>query len=41
MNLFTKVTIAYGPSIYNKDAIAVSASDASEVNTLQNNLLVQ
>ena len=41
MDLLTKVTIACGPSIYNKDASTVSASDASEVKTLRNNFLIK
>lgn len=41
MYLLTKVTIACGPSIYNKDASTVSASDASEVKTLRNNFLIK
>ena len=41
MGLLTKVTIASGPSIYNKDASTVSASDASEVKTLRNNFLIK
>lgn len=31
MDLLTKVTVACGSSIYNKDASTVSASDALEV----------
>lgn len=41
MDLLTKITIACGPSIYNKDASTVSASDASEVKTLRNNFLIK
>ncbi len=36
MELLTKVTIACGPAIYNKDASTVSAYDTSEIKTLTN-----
>ena len=41
MDLLTKVTIACGPSIYNKDASTVSASDTSEIKTIRNNFLIK
>jgi hypothetical protein len=41
MDLLTTVTIDCRPSIYNKDASTVSASDASEVKTLWNNFLIK
>lgn len=41
MELLTKVTIACGPAIYNKDASTVSGSDASEIKTLRNNFLIK
>ena len=41
MDLLTKVTIACGPYIYNKDASIVSASDPSEIRTIRNNFLIK
>ena len=41
MDLLTKVTIACGPSIYNKDASTVSVFDASKVKKLRNNFLIK
>lgn len=41
MDLLTKVTIGYGPSIYNKDASTVSGSDPSELETIRNNFLIK
>lgn len=41
MDLLTKVTIGCGPSIYNRDASTVSASDAGELATVKNNFLIK
>ena len=41
IELLTKVTIACGPAVYNRDASAVSASHASEIKTLRNNFLIK
>jgi hypothetical protein len=41
MALLTKVTIGCGPAIYNADAQTVSASDASELETVKNNYLIK
>ena len=41
MDLLTKVTIGWGPSIYNKDAATVSGSDESELATVKNNFLIK
>ena len=41
MDLLTKVTIGCGPSIYNADASTVSASDASELDTVKQNFLIK
>ena len=41
MDFLTKVTIGCGPSIYNRDASTVSASDASELETVKKNFLIK
>ena len=41
MALLTKVTIGCGPSVYDKDASTVSASDASELATVKANFLIK
>lgn len=41
MDFLTKVTIGCGPSIYNRDASTVSASDKSELETVKNNFLIK
>ena len=41
MDFLTKVTIGCGPSIYNRDASTVSASDQSELDTVKNNFLIK
>ena len=41
MDLFTKVVIGLGPSIYNADAETVSGSDQSELDTVKNNYLIK
>ena len=41
MNLLTKVTINFGPSIYNNEASMVSSSDPAERYTTRNNLLMK
>jgi hypothetical protein len=41
MDLLTKVTIGYGPSIYNDDASVVAGSQESELETVKNNFLVK
>jgi len=41
MDFLTKVTIGCGPSIYNRDASTVSASDASELKTVKKNFLIK
>ena len=41
MDLLTKVTIGCGPSVYDKDASTVSASDASELATVKANFLIK
>ena len=41
MALLTKVTIGCGPSVYDKDASTVAASDAAELETVKNNFLVK
>ena len=41
MDLLTKVTIGCGPSIYNKDAETIAASDPNELGTVKNNFLVK
>lgn len=41
MALLTKVTVACGPSIYNRDSATVSASDASELERVKKNFLVK
>ena len=41
MALLTKVTIGCGPSVYDKDASTVSASDASELATVKANFLMK
>ena len=40
MDLLTKVTIACGPSIYDADASTVASSQASEIETVKNNFLI-
>jgi len=41
MALLTKVTIGCGPSIYNRDASTVSATDAAELETVKKNFLIK
>ena len=41
MDLLTKVTIGCGPSIYNKDASTVAATQASELETVKENFLMK
>lgn len=41
MDFLTKVTIGCGPSIYNRDASTVSASDKSEIETVKQNFLIK
>jgi hypothetical protein len=41
MDLLRKVTIGCGPSIYNRDASTVAATDKSEVETVKQNFLVK
>jgi hypothetical protein len=41
MELLKKVTIGCGPSIYNRDACCVSATDPAEVATVKNNFLIK
>ncbi len=41
MDLLTKVTIGCGPSIYNRDASTVSATDKSELETVKNSFLIK
>ena len=41
MDFLRKVTIGCGPSIYNRDASTVSASDPSELATVKNNFLIK
>lgn len=41
MALLTKVTIGCGPSIYDKDASTVAASDADELERIKANFLVK
>jgi hypothetical protein len=41
MDLLTKVTIGCGPSIYNRDAATVSASDKKELETIKKNFLIK
>ncbi len=40
MDLLTKVTIGCGPSIYNADAQTVAAGQASKLETVKNNNLI-
>ena len=40
MDLLTKVTIGCGPAIYNADASTVAGSQASELETVKNNFLM-
>ncbi len=40
MAFLTKVTIGCGPSIYNRDASTVSASDPAELETVKKNFLI-
>ncbi len=40
MDFLKKVTIGCGPSIYNRDASTVSASDDSELETVKKNFLI-
>jgi len=40
MDLLRKVTIACGPSIYNRDASTVAKSDPKEVATVRKNFLI-
>jgi hypothetical protein len=41
MDLLKKVTIGCGPSIYDKDASTVAASQATELETIKNNFLMK
>ena len=41
MKLLTKVTIACGPSIYNRDSSTVSASDPKELDTVKKSFLIK
>jgi len=41
MDLLKKVTIGCGPSIYNRDASTVSASDPKECETVKKNFLMK
>jgi hypothetical protein len=41
MALLTKVTIGCGPSIYDKDASTVAASDKDELERIKNNFLIK
>jgi len=41
MKLLTAVTIACGPSIYNKDASTVSAGDPAELERVKKNFLIK
>lgn len=41
MDFLRKVTIGCGPSIYNRDASTVSATDASELETVKKNFLIK
>ena len=41
MDFLRKVTIGCGPSIYNRDASTVSASDKSELETVKKNFLMK
>ena len=41
MDLLTKVTIGCGPAIYDNDAQTVSASDATELETVKKNFLIK
>ena len=40
-DLLRKVTIGCGPSIYNRDASTVAASDPSELETVKKNFLIK
>ncbi|MEL6686024.1 MAG: DUF2853 family protein [Pseudomonadota bacterium] len=40
-DLFAKVTKGCGPSIYNRDAETVAATDASEVETVKQNFVIK
>lgn len=41
MDLLTKVTIGCGPSIYNKDAATVAATQAAELETVKESFLMK
>lgn len=41
MELLEKVTIGCGPSIYNKDASTIAATQPSEIATVRNNFLIK
>ena len=41
MDLLTKVVIACGPTIYNRDSETVSTSDTGEMNTVKQNWLIK
>ncbi|MEL7108044.1 MAG: DUF2853 family protein [Pseudomonadota bacterium] len=41
MKLLTAVTIACGPSIYNKDSSTVAASQKKELETVKNSFLIK
>ncbi len=41
MALLTKVTIACGPSIYNRDSSTVSGSSTTELETVRNNFVMK
>jgi hypothetical protein len=40
VDLLRKVTVACGPSIYNRDSETVSTSDAGELNTVRTSFLI-
>lgn len=40
-NFLYKVTVALGPSIYNRDSATVSSSDESELERVKNNFLIK
>ena len=41
MALLTKVTVGCGPSIYDKDASTIAASDADELERVKTNFLIK
>lgn len=40
-DFLTKVVVALGPSIYNKDSSTVAGSDKKELETVKNNFLIK